>query len=145
MAESKPWGVLDPNSQHQLWSHWTFTIYEGGRHAPYADVVTNARHWIRAGFGTVGECRVCERLVTARGSDDEAFLQQVYIIEARVEGVPAHDPGYVASVRRQFLQRFVAPGWGPLAAGDVQVKVLAGDTQDGKPRAQLIVMPSIVP
>lgn len=138
MADVKPWGAIDPNSQHQLWSHWTFTVYEGGRHAPYPEVCLNVRRWLRQGFGSMGELKAEERLQTARLPDGTPVPQTTYVIEVRVEGVPAHDPDYVASVRRQFLT-FIAKGWGPLGTGSVQVKVLAGDRQDGTPRQQLIV------
>lgn len=121
---------MDPNSANQIWSAWIFTVQEAGRTAPRADVEANAARWLRRGFGSVGECRVSR---TAKG----------WKIEARVEGVSAHDPGYVASVRRQFQARFVAQGWGPLASSTVRVRVLAGDRQDGKPRAQLVMLPTI--
>lgn len=121
---------MDPNSQHQLWSYWTFTVREAGRTAPRADVELNAARWLRGGFGSVGEVKVTRAIEGWR-------------IEARVEGVPAHDPGYVASVRQQFQERFVAQGWGPLATSTVRARVLAGDVQDGNPRAQLVMLPTI--
>jgi hypothetical protein len=121
---------MNPNSQHQLWSRWEFDIDEVGRHVPRKDFEYNAARWIRAGFGTAGEIRVRQTIEGWR-------------IEVLVEGVPAHDPWYVASVRQQFRQRFVAQGWGPMAIGRVSVKVLAGDVQDGRPRAQLLTLPPL--
>jgi hypothetical protein len=121
----------NPNGQNQLWSHWTFDVFEAGRHVPRKDVEYNAAKWLRVGFGSAGEVRVVR---TVRG----------WRIEARVEGVPAHDPGYFASVRQQFSQRFVAVGWGPLAHSRVRVRVLAGDLQDGTPRPQWVTMPRII-
>lgn len=121
---------MDPNTQHQLWSAWTFTVREAGRQVPRADVELNAARWLRKGFGSVGECRVVRTIEGWR-------------IEARVEGVPAHDPGYVASVEREFRARFVAQGWGVLASGDVKVRILAGDVQDGRPRSQLVMLPRL--
>jgi hypothetical protein len=121
---------MDPNSQHQRWSRWTFDIEEAGRHVPRADVELNAARWLRAGFGSAGQARV---LQTITG----------WQIEARIEGKPAHDPGYVASVRREFQQRFVEKGWGPLARGWVTVKVLAGDKQDGRAAAQWVELPAL--
>jgi len=121
----------NPNGQNQLWSHWTFDVFEAGRHVPRKDVEYNAAKWLRAGFGSAGEVRVVR---TVRG----------WRIEARVEGVPAHDPGYFASVRLQFLQRFVGQGWGIVATGTVRARVIAGDLQDGRPRSQWVAMPTVV-
>jgi len=132
LAESRPWGGMDPNSANQLWSRWTFSV-DSPRQVPRAEVELNTLRWLRAGFGSVGQAQVLERIERGRF---------VIVIEAEVENVPAHDPGYVASVRRAFA-RFVEQGWGVLALGTVEVKVLAGDLQDGKPRSQLVVMPII--
>jgi hypothetical protein len=121
---------MDPNSANQLWSRWTFTVREAGRRVPRADVEYNAAKWLRAGFGSAGQVRV-RRTVDG------------WAIDAMVEGVPAHEPGYVAHVTRQFRERFVAQGWGVLASGDVAARVLAGDVQDGKPRAQLVMLPAL--
>ena len=129
-CKGKPWGPMDPNSQHQLWSSWTFIIHEPyGKHVPFNLVELNAANWLRKGFGSVGRARVTERVTH-------------YVIEAQIEGVPAHDPDYVKSVERGFT-KFIEQGWGPLAVGSVNVQILAGDQQDGKPRSQLVVMPHV--
>lgn len=120
----------NPNSQNQLWSRWTFRIRESGRHVPFEDVQHNAAQWLRAGFGSVGTARV---RAAVRG----------WQIDLLVEGKPAHDPKFVADVQRQFQRNFVAKGWGPLAIGTVRVEVLAGSKQDGRPAAQLVVIPRI--
>lgn len=120
---SGPWGV-DPNSQHQLWSHWTFRV-AGGRALPAGPVRENAARWLRKGFGSVGQARVRRTLAG-------------WIIEARVEGVPAEDPAYVVQVRKAF-RKFVEQGWGPMAVDDVGVRILAG----GDGRKQLVVMPGL--
>jgi hypothetical protein len=52
------------------------------------------------------------------------------------------DPAYTKAVRRAF-RRFVEQGWGSLALWNVRAEVLAGDAENGKPPAQLVVMPSI--
>jgi len=121
---------MDPNSRHQLWSRWIFDVDEAGRHVPRGDVELNVARWLRAGFGTAGQARVRQTITGWR-------------IEALIEGKPAHDPGYVASVRLQFQSNFVEKGWGPLARSWVTVKVMAGDVQDGKPRAQILMLPKI--
>ena len=97
---------------------------------PYDLVQLNAANWLKKGFGSVGRARVTEKVT-------------YYIIEAQVEGAPAHDPEYVVSVKQAF-ERFVEGGWGPLAVPAVDVKVLAGDQQNGKAPSQVIVMPGRV-
>jgi hypothetical protein len=129
MSTARPWGALDPNSQHQLWSRWTFTVWDNGKHPPYKEVRQNAAAWLRKGFGSVGHAHVDEKVST-------------WVIIAEVEGAPAHDPDFVKSVERQFQKHFVEKGWGPLAISTVEVRILAGDTQTGKPPDQLIVMPA---
>lgn len=142
MGIAKPFGPIDPNSQHQLWSEWIFTIYTGSKRAPFGEVKYNAAKWLRQGFGSVGRAKLEEQIVTATLPDHSKVLENVVVITVQVEGAPAHDPGYVASVRRG-LSRFVEQGWGAMAASTVTVRVLAGDVQDGTPRQQLVVMPSI--
>ena len=116
---------MDPNSCHQLWSQWIFTIREI-RHVPRKDVECNVARWLSQGFGHAGAYKVKRQ---ARGWE----------IRAVIEGKPAHDPAYVASVRRAFRDHFVARGWGQLGAvGEVSVRILAGDRQDGRPPAQWI-------
>ncbi len=138
MADPKPWGGMDPNSDHQLWSEWTFKAYEGGRRIPTAAVTVNARRFMAALFGSVGRMKVETRLVKSG-----AITQVYHVITAQVEGVAAHDPGLVQTVRLQFERDFVKKGMGPLATSTVEVKILAGDQQDGKPRSQLVVLPGI--
>lgn len=97
---------------------------------PLKDVQYNAAKWAAQLFGTVGQMRVTERVYD-------------WTIELQIEGVPAHDPDCVVAVRKAFCG-FVEKGWGPLAMSGVSVEILAGDLQDGKPRQQVVVMPSIV-
>lgn len=123
---------MDPNSLNQLWSKWTFDVREMGRRVPRADVELNAARWMRQGFGSVAAMRLVRR---PRG----------WRIEVIVEGKPAHDPRYVAHVEREFCGRFVAGGWGPLAAlGAVKARVIAGSKQDGTPREQWVGIPTII-
>lgn len=120
----------NPNGQNQRWSRWTFEVYEVGRHVPKREVEYNAAKWLRAGFGSAGKVRV-NWIVTG------------WRIDCLIEGPPAHDPGFVASVRREFMG-FVAKGWGPLSWCSVHTRVLAGSLGDGRPASQLVEMPSII-
>lgn len=121
---------MDPNSQNQMWSRWVFIVHAIGRKVSYEDVKTNAARWIRLGFGSTGVCRV------SRTPDG-------WKIEAKVEGVPAHDPKYVEHVKLEFNRNFVAKGWGPVAWGTVHSRVLAGSLQDGKSAPQWVEIPTI--
>jgi hypothetical protein len=121
----------NPNGAKQLWSKWTFTIHAAGGRASRQEVELNAARWLKKGFGSAGRARI---LPTRDG----------WKIECLIEGPPAHDPEYVASVRRQFQERFVAPKFGVLAWSSTTVRVMAGDAEDGKPRAQMVEMPHIV-
>ena len=121
----------NPNGQNQRWSSWVFEVHEVGRHVPRNDVEYNVAKWLRAGFGSAGKVKV-ERMVTG------------WRMRCLVEGPPAHDPGFVASVREQFQARFVAKGWGPLSWGTVSVRLMAGSREDGRPAAQLVEMPMLI-
>lgn len=125
----RPWGGMDPNSRHQLWSRWTFKIW--GKPIPIGEVRTNVARWLKTGFGSAGQARISESLENGRVA---------VVIEADIEGVPAHDPSYVRQVRKA-LRGFVEKGWGVTAYSTVDVKIMAGDQQDGKPADQLIVLP----
>ena len=130
MSSLNAWGGMDPNSAGQLWSRWTFTIFDVGKHPPLKDVEYNALRWLRKGFGSVGHANVIEKIKS-------------WEIVAEVEGAPAHDPIYQKAIRQQFQKTFVEKGWGPLAVGIVEVNILAGNVQEGTPRSQLVVMPMI--
>lgn len=120
----------NPNGAKQLWSKWTFHVREYGRHMPKASVEWNVGKWLIKGFGSAGRVRVRQ---DPRGWD----------IECLIEGPPAHDPAFVSRVAMQFQRDFVDKGWGPMSVGTVEVKVMAGDMEDGKPRRQMIELPAI--
>ena len=119
----------NPNGQNQLWSKWTFTVWEAGKRPARADVELNVARWLRKGFGSVSAARVSKTVLGWR-------------FECLTEGRPAHDPEYVAAVRSGFKD-FVEKGWGVLASCKVNVKIMAGSKQDGKPAEQMVVMPHI--
>lgn len=124
------WGI-DPNTEHQLWTEWRFHIFETGRHVPFKEVEYNVAKWLRSGFGSVGQVRVTEKV-------------NGYLVEAHIEGADARDEGFVEAVKSQFQKNFVEKGWGDLGAfSSVEVRIIAGDKGDGKPRSQLIVLPTI--
>lgn len=121
---------MDPNSQNQMWSEWTFTVHEIGRRVSRENVTYNVAGWLRMIFGSAGAARVRPTL-------------DGWEIKARVEGKPAHDPALVDNVRQQFARNFVAKGWGIGAWSTVEARVLAGSLQDGKPAPQWVGIPTI--
>lgn len=146
----KPWGALDPNSQHQLWSRWTFYVYSGTKHPPFTEVREAFARWARMGFGSVGRAKVDEwrnRNIKRRDSSGRwsRQLERGYTLVVETEGRPAHDLGYRASVETCFKRDFVEKGWGSGSGAEasMEVVILAGDQQDGRPASQLLVMPTI--
>jgi len=90
------------------------------------------RSYVRAVFrSTVGRVRVARP------------AWRDYVIQIEVEGPPAHDPAFVAAIRRDVIARIVTGGFGDAAVlTRWEVSILAGDTEDGRPRQQLVVVPS---
>lgn len=153
MPPITPWAGMDPNSAHQRWSRWTVRIALGpGPRPTLAEVVENARRFVRAVFQTTaGRVRVVEEATVGGTTEPPAaviaraarpLVADVVVIQAEVEGVPVHDAGYVESVRRQFLDHFVARGFRG-STGTVEAALLAGTREDGTPGDQLLVVPSI--
>lgn len=120
---------MDPNGAKQFWSEWRFYVRDAGKNVSRKEVELNALRWLRMQFGSVGTANIQRRPSGWR-------------IRALVEGAPAHDPLYVEHIRLRFA-RFVFLGWGALASSVVEAKVMAGDTQDGRPRPQMVVIPRI--
>ena len=129
----RPFGAIDPNSEHQLWSRWTFGVEASPAKLPDVDeCADNARRYFAKGFrSTIGRVR-CDRQGT------------YYVFVVEIEGPPGHDPDYADAVKRDFTERFMAQGFGPGARlVRFVVGVLAGDQQDGRPPEQLLVMPGL--
>lgn len=126
----------DPNSQHQMWGRWVFLVRADRKIPSEREARVNFIRWCAAGFKTtVGRAR-CDRRAGRAGI--------YYRFAIEVEGPPVHDPEYRAAVRRQFEDRFLFPGFGPGATlVRFEAGVLAGDTQDGRPPEQMIVMPTV--
>jgi hypothetical protein len=129
----KPWGAVDPNSTHQRWSRWVATVRAHRTRRPtLEDVRLNWTRYVRRLFRTtVGRIRV-------------EVLDDRYRLVAELEGPPVHDPAYVAWVRRELAGAFVAKGFGPGAVlEDLETALLAGSAEDGRPAAQLLVLPRL--
>jgi hypothetical protein len=133
MSTHGPLGTMDPNSAHQLWAKWTFHIRPSGvKTPPFAQVKHAAAVFGRSMFGSASAMRVTESFDGQAG----------FVIEVRSEGRPAHDPGLVAFTRDQWTA-WAKKGFGTGTTVKMDVTVEAGDCQDGKPRAQLIMIESL--
>lgn len=133
----KPWGPVDPNSAHQRWSRWRFTIEADPVKRPTkAEVLDNFRRYAAALFcSTVGQAQV------AIAAGRQGVL---YICVVELEGPAVHDATYRDYVQREFAGVFVARGFGPRARlRQMDATLLAGSAEDGQPARQLIVMPSL--
>lgn len=135
--DTKPWGAVEPNSQHQLWSKWVVR-FPLTKTVDRQWLIDNTRRFAKLLFrSSVGEVKVD---FLAKAKSTQVRLQVV------LEGPPAHDPAYRLFAENQFRANFVEKGFGPLAAScmTIDTAILAGDTQDGKPPAQVIVLPQII-
>lgn len=122
---------MNPNSGHQRWSKWTFTIGPGGtKRPPFADVRANAARFGRKVFGSASQMRV------------RVWRDGRVVIEVRTEGHPVHDPAYVASVRALWL-RWALVGWGVGTTLQLTTRLEAGSREDGTPPDQLILAPPL--
>jgi hypothetical protein len=119
---------MNPNSTHQLWSQWTFTV-DTRRTPTLALVRENCARFGRKTFGSASQMRITQVGATWR-------------IEVRTEGVPVHDPAFVATMHAQWA-RFLVAGFGPDARIAADARLLAGSRQDGRPADQLIIVPPI--
>jgi len=122
---------MQPNSQHQMWSQWTFVVKSDRKLPGKKECQENFRKWVELGFQT----KIGRGLIRFLGGRRIRFVVQI-------EGPPAHDPEYREAVRSQFTEHFVSRGFGSGAVLEhFEVSILAGDSQDGKPPSQLIVLP----
>jgi hypothetical protein len=139
---------MDPNSQHQMWSLWTWTVIPERRQpvkqysfsGPYGEMVkvpltieiikTNVAKFANKCFGNTGQMNVSQY------SDGKVE------IKVRVEGHPVHDPAYVQHVRDSW-KRFLLNGFGQRTTIEFSAKLEAGNAQDGKPAEQLIILPAL--
>lgn len=130
---SDSWAGMNPNSGHQRWSRWDFTIAATVAKQPAQDFVLDAaRRFFRQMFHTTtGQVRV-------------TVLGLSYLVSLRVEGVAVHDPSVRAAVQAQFAEHFVARGFGAGARlVRMDASLLAGSAEDGTPADHLIVLPTI--
>lgn len=129
---------INPNSQHQLWGRWTFVVMASSIQPSQQEVLHNARKYFRMAFPAAWGRYRCDVQVTP--------MAALYAIIAELEGPDVRDLAFVERIKIDFEDKFVKRGFGPSASlARFEVSLLAGDAQDGKPPAQLLVMPRMAP
>lgn len=134
---------MNPNSEHQIWSRWVFTVTSRrkargpyqvkGPQRSFGEIEQNCARFGRKAFGAATEMLVQNRIEGTK---------VVHTIQFRTEGHPVHDPSYVAYMLTNFTRFFVA-GFGPGTEVKLDTRLEAGSRQDGKPSDQLIMLPPL--
>jgi hypothetical protein len=134
--------MMNPNSQHQMWSKWTWKITPPKTNMPsfgrahrisrgrIEQVKTNIARFANKCFGTNGQMNVLQ------------YTDGSVLVRVRVEGHPVHDPAYVIHVREAW-DVFLRNGFGQRSTIEFSAKLEAGDVQDGKPADQMIILPPL--
>ncbi|MCC6989929.1 MAG: hypothetical protein IT181_13070 [Acidobacteria bacterium] len=134
---------MDPNTQHQLWSRWDVTVTPPktmtgpAQRALLEEMRTAWARFVRRAFvTTTGQVRLERRRRWLFSRRFTIFAQ------ARLEGAPAHDPQYRDVMKRRIVT-FFGSGFGSGTQVRIDVRIEAGDLQDGQPAAQMIVLPTL--
>lgn len=124
---------MDPNSRNQQWSEWTFTV----THAPnvaiaFGVVKENVARFLRKLYGSASQMKI-DRTRTRRGA-----VKWVFKVQAEAANVT--DSRW-RGVVQESVSEFMFNGFGPSAVTRMEVRLLAGRPDDGKPAAQWLIMP----
>ncbi len=122
---------MNPNSQHQLWTMWEYSVIpDPPRHPSFAQVQANCVRFARLAFGSAGQIRIVQQ-------------RRAWHVKVLAEGLPGHDPAFADWMHAQWL-RFFQNGFGAACRVTHSVKVMAGDAQNGLPPEQMLIVPTIV-
>lgn len=121
---------MNPNSQNQWWSKWSFVVLPGRPVvASFAVVKSQAARFGRMAFGSGSQMRIRQR-------------RQMWTFEILTEGTPVTDDMYVEFMSRKWEKAFEA-WFGPGTRTRVSAKLKAGSWQDGRPAEQLLILPGL--
>lgn len=125
----------NPNTQHQVWSLWTYTVRPGDRTKTpsKAEVSLLCAQFAVKVFGSTGQAQIDRQFNAIHGA--------WWVLKFRVEGDAVRDPGKRLFIGKQWA-RFFAEHFGVGTHTHQDTKFEAGDKQDGSPREQLIIMPA---
>jgi len=122
---------MNPNSQHQLWTMWDYTVVpDPPRHPSFAQVRENCVRFARLAFGSAGQIQIVQK-------------RRSWHVRVLAEGLPGHDPAFADWMHAQWL-RFFQHGFGARCHVTNAVKLMAGDPQTGRPADQMLIVPTIV-
>ena len=123
---------MNPNSQNQRWSRWTFTVKPVlWRPLIFESVRETCARFGRVTFGTASQMNVARDPVRC-----------VWVVQVRTEGHPVHDPAFVQSMSTQWRLMF-EHNFPQGCTVTVDAQLEAGSRQDGTPPDQLVMLPSI--
>jgi hypothetical protein len=127
---------MNPNSAHQQWSEWVFTVETVTSAAvTLADVTVPLGRFFTALFGSAGRMKIDEAVNAAR-------RRTLWTVTAQVEGESVFAPGWRAHVLQAFTlaaqRRF-----GDAVRVTMDVRLLAGQTADARPDTQWLILPTI--
>lgn len=136
--EGKPFGVCDPNSHHQTWARWVFDVraITAAWLAPdFAQVQMNMARWFRGlTRGTAAALQV-DQVASATSPGTLRYTVTLWWDRRDVL-----DAEFIARIRGEF-ERYMRGGLGESTTVTVKPpKLLAGDLEDGLPRAQWLHM-----
>jgi hypothetical protein len=122
---------MDPNSAHQQWSEWTFTVV-ADESPSYNAIVDNVRRVTAALFGPHGQVRV-----------DPVRRGYRCQIQAETSRDSVMDPQWRIRVKA-LMTMLISNGWkGAAKVLWDEPRLLAGSPEDGRPVCQWLIMPSI--
>ena len=120
---------MNPNSQHQMWSKWTWQVRPGRLlRRSYAEVQTNCARFGRKAFGAASQMRIHQ-------------TRDGWAVECLTEGHPVNDESF-RSYMAECWETFFIRGFGIGTVVKMTVQRMAGSPENGKPADQLIMMPA---
>ena len=129
---------MDPNSAHQQWSEWTFVV-EVAASSPAQltldEVATPLGRFFTATMGSAGRMKIHQAYNPAR-------RRSVWTVTVQIEGEHVYEAGW----RNHVLQAFTLAAQRRFGAGvrvQMDVRLLAGQTEDGTPNSQWLILPTI--
>jgi len=115
---------MNPNSAHQIWSQWHYTV-AAVREPSLTLVRDNCARFGRRAFGSAAQMRV----------------QPAWTIAILAEGVPVWDAAFVTWMHARW-RRFLSNGFGADAVITSTARLMAGPVES-RPPDQMIIVPAI--
>lgn len=131
---------MNPNSQNQQWSEWAFVVKPGftRRLRPFEEVKSNVARFLRKLFGSSARMRILHKQEVRDGLYKDRWDTWEFFVQ--VENANANDPDkrvFVENVVRHFMR----VGFGDGTTTTLEVRLLAGRPEDGRPADQWLILP----